>query len=164
MALRGLWHLDEDGLTMLKAQIIGNIGSDPELRYSAGGSPFLRFSVASNGRTRNAAGEWQDSTEWVRVTVFGQRAEVLAEHLQRGARVYVDGRLETRPWIDRSNEPRAGIELAANDIEFVGRRQDDSDQPAPARGERRTPVGAGARGAAAYATGTDERDLEDLPF
>jgi len=139
---------------MLKGQIIGNIGSDPELRYSANGSPFLRFNVASNGRTRDASGEWVDRTEWVRVTVFGARAEALSQHLARGARVYVDGKLESRPWVDRSNEPRAGLELAADSVEFVGRRQAEDGQ------DRRGPVAAGAR----YATASDDVDLEDLPF
>ena len=60
---------------MLKATLIGNLGNDPEMRYSASGSPFLRFNVASNFRARTPEGEWQDRTEWVRVTVFGQRAE-----------------------------------------------------------------------------------------
>jgi single-strand DNA-binding protein len=157
---------------MLKAQIIGNIGSDPEMRYSASGTPFLRFNVASNGRTRTPDGAWKDETTWVRVTVFGQRAEALSQHLTRGVRIYVDGKLEARPWIDRSNEPRAGLELLADTIEFVGRRQaeDDADEPVRAsvvderRDRRRRPesVGvAGTRGAVGPADRDD--DLEALP-
>ena len=63
---------------MLKASVIGNLGNDPEMKYSAGGAAFLRFNVASNFRTRSAEGAWEDKTEWVRCTVFGQRAESLA--------------------------------------------------------------------------------------
>jgi single-strand DNA-binding protein len=161
---------------MLKAQIIGNVGSDPEMRYAASGSPFLRFNVASNGRTRTPDGEWKDETIWVRVTVFGQRAETLSQHLTRGVRVYVDGRLETRPWIDRSNEPRAGLELLADTIEFVGRRQaDGADAPARAsvtderRDRRPMPEGVAvhrgpARHTAAAVADRDNADLEDLPL
>lgn len=110
---------------MLKAQIVGNVGSDPDMRYSASGSAVLRFNIASNGRTRNPDGEWVENTEWVRVTILGTRAESLSQHITRGVKLYVDGRLETRPWIDRSNEPKAGLELLADTIEFAGSRQDD---------------------------------------
>ena len=72
---------------MLKATLIGNLGSDPDMRYAASGAPFLRFNVASNYRARNPEGEWQDRTEWVRVTVFGQRAETLSQYLKKGMRV-----------------------------------------------------------------------------
>lgn len=139
---------------MLKLVVVGNLGSDPDLRYNASGSPFLRFNIASNGRTRNASGEWQDSTEWIRVTITGARAEKLAEYLKRGVRVYVDGRLETRPWIDRSNEPKAGLELLADSIEFVSSRPRDEGR------QDRQPVASGSR----YATGSDDADLEDLPW
>lgn len=112
---------------MLKAIVVGNVGGDPQLRYGPSGAAFLQFNVASNGRVRDASGEWQDSTEWVRVTVFGQRAETLSQHLARGMKVYVDGRLEAKPWIDRNNQPRAGLEVVANDVEFASSRSDRDD-------------------------------------
>ena len=103
---------------MLKATIIGNLGGDPDMRYSASGAPFLRFNVASNYRTRTPEGEWQDRTEWVRVTVFGQRAESLAPNLHKGTRVFVDGRLEARPWTDQQGQVRAGLEVVATDVVY----------------------------------------------
>lgn len=121
---------------MLKGLLIGNVGSDPDLRYSANGSAFLRFNVASNGRTRDAAGQWTDTTEWVRVTVFGQRAESLANLLKKGTRVYCDGRLEARPWTDQQGAIRAGLELVASDVEFASSRPDDGQQ------QQRRPVAA----------------------
>src|SRR4051812_17167765 len=156
---------------MLKCSIIGNIGSDPDMRYTAAGKPRLQFNVASNTRTRNASGEYEESVEWVRVTILGQRAEALAQHLVRGVRVYVDGRLESRPWIDRSNAPRAGLELLADSVEFVSSKRapdldlselDNGPIRASVADERRTPVSAGARSGAQYATGSDDVDLEDL--
>jgi len=78
---------------MLKASVIGNLGTDPELRYSPSGASSLRVNVASNFRARTPEGEWEDRTEWVRVIVFGQRAESLAQYLKKGTRVFVDGRL-----------------------------------------------------------------------
>lgn len=121
---------------MLSAQIIGNLGGDPEMRYSAGGAPFLRFNVASNFRARSESGEWQDKTEWVRVTVFGARADTLAQYLKKGTRVFVSGRLEARPWTDQQGNVRAGLEVVANDVEFMSQRDDGSvsrpAQPQPA--------------------------------
>ena len=131
---------------MLNASIIGNLGGDPEMRYTSSGSPLLRFNLASNYRVKGQDGEWTDRTEWVRVTVFGKRAETLANLLRKGMRVYVDGRLEARPWTSRDGDIRAGLELTASDVEFFSPRSDDS-QPAP----RQQPKG-----------GHD--DLEDLPF
>lgn len=110
---------------MLKASVIGNLGSDGELKYSASGSAFLRMNVAANFRARSADGAWEDRTEWVRVTVFGARAESLAQHLRKGTRVYADGRLEARPWTDQQGNVRAGLELVASDVEFMSARADN---------------------------------------
>src|SRR5215210_7430653 len=147
---------------MLKASVIGNIGGDPQLQFSPSGQPFLRMNVASNYRVRTPEGEWQDKTEWVRVTMFGQRADRLAGMLKKGMRVYADGRLEARPWTDRAGAVRAGLELVANDVEFAGARQGDDDDQATRASvidEHRAP------------TGTDRQDsdwdagnLEDVPF
>lgn len=137
---------------MLQAEIIGNLGSEPELRYSAGGAPFLRFNVASNGRVRDKDGNWNDETTWVRVTVFGQRAESLNEYLKKGGRVYVHGRLEARPWIDQQDNVRAGLEVIASTVEFMNARQDDGSTSAPrgdgngyARQEARQPAASGGQ-------------------
>lgn len=123
---------------MLKASVIGNLGNDPELKYSGNGAPFLRFNVASNGRVRDESGNWKDETTWVRVTMFGQRAETLSQHLRKGQRVFVDGRLEARPWTGQNGQISAGLELVATDCEFfsskpesgsAGRNADDSNVP-----------------------------------
>ena len=137
---------------MLKASVIGNLGNDPEMRHAATGSAVLRFNVAANFRAKNDQNEWTDKTEWVRVTVFGQRAESLANLLKKGTRVYVDGRLEARPWTDQQGNVRAGLELVANDVEFASVRRDDDDQPirASVTSERRRTK--------------DDDDDSDLPF
>src|SRR5215211_4504812 len=123
--------LRHGGTDMLKASVIGNLGSDPELKFSPSGQPVLRMNVASNYRVRTAEGEWQDKTEWVRVVVFGQRADRLAGMLKKGMRIYVDGRLEAHPWTDRGGAVRAGLELVAGEIEFAGSRQADEDDRGP---------------------------------
>src|SRR4051812_19895492 len=148
---------------MLKATLIGNLGNAPDLRYSANGSPLLRFNVASNYRTRTPEGEWQDQTEWVRVTVTGARAESLSQYLKKGGRVYVDGRLEARPWTDKQGQVRAGLEGMANEGQFMSSRGDESGnvtQPAHPS-ESREAVGVGASPSTRRVA---DDDLEDLPF
>src|SRR6187399_3148950 len=130
---------------MLKAHLIGNLGNDPDMRYSASGNPLLRFNVASNFRTRTPDGEYQDKTEWVRVTVTGNRAESLSPYLKKGSKVYVEGRLEARPWTDQQGQIRAGLEVLANEVQFMSSREVSDDQILHAEPveQRRTPVAAG---------------------
>jgi single-strand DNA-binding protein len=158
---------------MLKAMVIGNLGNDPEMRYSADGQPYLRFNVASNYRTRTPEGDWQDRTEWVRVTVAGTRAESLAQYLKKGSRVFVDGRLEARPWTDQQGQMRAGLEVMANQVEFMSSRSDDErladqrgDAPHAASRAPGTPGTPPARsqGPVGHPEPQDAGDLEDLPF
>lgn len=148
---------------MLKAAILGNLGGDPELRYSPSGQAFLRMTVASNYRARTQGGEWEDRTEWLRVTLFGQQAERLSQYLRKGSKVYVDGRLEARPWTDQQGQPRAGLEVIANDVQFMsprdggdGRQSDAGREPAVAVRPLRGP-------APAASSPPDEYDPE-LPF
>ena len=124
---------------MLKASVIGNLGGEPELKYSANGQAFLRFNIASNFRAKSQSGEWEDKTEWVRATVFGQRAESLSQYLKKGMRVFVDGRLEARPWTDQQGGVRAGLELVASDVEFFSQKSDEKPQ---ARGSDEDSVGS----------------------
>lgn len=138
---------------MLKGIVVGNIGSEPEMRYSAQGQGMLRFSVASNGRVKNQDGEWQDETTWIRCTIFGARAEKLSEMLRKGTKVYVDGRLEARPWMNNSGQPQAGLEMIANDVEFAGNRQDGDGGT-----QQRQPV------VAASAPRAQQESLDDIPF
>ena len=141
---------------MLKGSVIGNLGGDPELKYSASGQPTLRMNVASNYRARTPEGEWQDRTEWVRVTVFGQRVEALATMLKKGMRVYADGRLEARPWTDRAGGVRAGLELVAGEIELAGQRQaEDGGEARASVADERPRRQSGA---------SDGDDLDDIPF
>jgi len=155
---------------MLKCQAIGNLGGDPELRYSANGNAILTFNVASNGRTRSADGEWVDRTEWVRCRVIGIRAESLSTMLHKGARIYADGRLEARPWTTREGEIRAGLELLADVVEFMSPRDDQHRTARPERhsvplgaGSAGQPVGAGAGRRDSRSGSADDPEV-DLPF
>ena len=160
---------------MLKTQIIGNLGNDPELKYSAAGAPVLRFSVASNSRVKAEDGTWSDATEWVRVTVFGTRAESLGQYLKKGSRVYVDGRLEARPWTDQQGQARAGLEVMANEVQFMSSRADDERAGSGRQeggGPQDRPAPPGSSGTQPSRSTTprdrpepeDAGELEDLPF
>ena len=159
---------------MLKATIIGNLGNDPDMRYAASGSPMLRFNVASNYRTRTPEGEYQDKTEWVRVTVTGNRAETLSQYLKKGSRVYVEGRLEARPWTDQQGQIRAGLEVLANEVQFMSSRADDEARASGTGGgdfgggsaprERSAPSSPPRQAPQSRPEPGDDADLEDLPF
>jgi single-strand DNA-binding protein len=132
---------------MLNASIIGNLGSDAEIKYSQNGSPMLRCNVAANFRAKSVEGDWEERTEWVRVTVFGARAESLCDYLKKGTKVYAQGRLEARPWTTKDGDIRAGLELVADTVEFFSPR---SDAPAPQ--------------SSTTTSGDADSDLEGLPF
>ena len=157
---------------MLKASVIGNLGADAELRYSPSGQAFLRMNVACNYRARSPEGEWQDRTEWVRATLFGQQAERLSQYLRKGTKVYVDGRLEARPWTDQQGQVRAGLEVIANDLQFMSGRADEErtgGEGGQEHGGRESEVGGTAGPAQGArdrtpAPSSDDGGLEDLPF
>jgi single-strand DNA-binding protein len=156
---------------MLKATLIGNLGNDPDMRYSANGSPMLRFNVAANYRTRTPEGEYQDRTEWVRVTVTGNRAETLAQYLKKGSRVYVEGRLEARPWTDQQGQIRAGLEVLASEVQFMSARPGVGDGTETTgatdnRSARRIQEDVAVQGVPVHTAVADRGndDLDDLPF
>ncbi len=117
-----------------KIIIIGNLGRDPELRYTPQGTPVCNFPVATNERWRDSAGEWQDRTTWFRVTAWGKLAEIANQYLSKGRQVYVEGRLSVQEYTDRNGVLRTSLEVRASDIHFIGQRSteipEDVSQPA----------------------------------
>ncbi len=102
-----------------RIQIVGNLGRDPELRYTPQGTPVCSFTVASNDRRKGRTGEQQqDITTWFRVTTWGQRAEAIAQYLNKGRMVYVEGKLHVEDWTDKEGKPRYTLEVDASDVEF----------------------------------------------
>lgn len=147
---------------MLTANVIGNIGGEPELRYTPNGQPVLNFNVAHNFNEK-VGDEWEQRVEWIRCVVFGERGETLMQHLKKGQRVYVQGQLKARPWTDREDNIRAGLEVIARDVEFAGERQEtdrSTYNPAPS-GQPSKPKTATA---ANSATKRPPADNSDLPF
>lgn len=107
-----------------KVMIIGNLGRDPEMRFTANGQAMATFSVACNRRYTTRDGEQRDETEWVRVVCWARQAEIAGQYLQRGSQVYVEGRLQTRSWEDQQGQTRYMTEVVANTFQMLGRRGD----------------------------------------
>ena len=108
-----------------KIMIIGNVGRDPELRMTANGKPVTEFSVAVNRIFNDgASGERREETEWFRVVCWQRLAETAQQLIQKGRLVFVEGRLQTRPWTDREGKERLSVEIIANDFRVLDSRRD----------------------------------------
>lgn len=138
-----------------KAIIVGNLGSDPELRHTQGGTPVANFRVATNEVFKNRDGERTERTEWHRVVAFGRLAEICGEYLKKGKQVYLEGRIQTRDWDDKDGNKRYTTEIVASQMVMLGRAGDvpftaDADaQQSPPDDVQAAP------------SGTDD---DDLPF
>jgi single-strand DNA-binding protein len=112
-------------MSFSKITIIGNLGKDPELRYTPQGDAVCDFSVAVNDRKRDKAGEWQDITTWFRVTFWRKQAENASKYLTKGRQVYVEGRLQLEEWTDRDGNNRQTLAIQGSELQFIGDRSVD---------------------------------------
>ena len=118
---------------MQKVMLIGNLGRDPEVKYSQQGTAIAQFSVASTERWKNREGDPQEHTEWFAIKAFGRRAEIVAEHLHKGSRIYVEGRKRTESWDDKQTGAKQFRDLVYVDrIEFLDSRSGGSGHREPA--------------------------------
>ena len=100
--------------------LVGNLGRDPELRYTPQGTPVCSFSMATNERRKDKTGEMQDQTTWFRVTLWGRQAETASQYLTKGKPIYIEGRLRVEEWTDRDGKSRQSLEVTATDMQFIG--------------------------------------------
>lgn len=106
--------------------LVGNLGSDPEMKYTPSGVPVTKFSVAVNKTWTGQDGTRQDKTTWFRVTAWRQLAELCAKYLSKGRQVLIIGEIEeARPWTDRDGNTRASLEITAQTVKFIGSRGDE---------------------------------------
>lgn len=103
-----------------KAILIGNLGQDPELRNTAGGTAVCTLRLATTERRKGADGNWSDHTEWHTVVAFGRTAENVAKFCKKGKQVFVEGRIQTRKWQDKSGQDRYSTEIVSDNIRFLG--------------------------------------------
>jgi len=110
-----------------KVIVVGNLGRDPELRYTPQGTAVCSFSVATSEKRRDKAGEFQEITTWFRVTTWGKQAETASKYLTKGRPVYIEGRLRVDEYTDRDGKNRYSLELNASDMHFIGGGHPDSN-------------------------------------
>ena len=151
-----------------KVILIGNLGRDPETRYTQGGSAVTTFSLATSDQWRDReTNEQQERTEWHRVVCFARLGEIAGQYLRRGSKCYIEGRLQTRSWEDREGNTRYTTEVVARDMQMLDSRGDSSGSyaPPPSGGAARE-SGQPARGGASAADTTDDLDDldDDIPF
>ena len=125
--------------SICKVTLVGNLGADPEMRYTQAGKAVAKFRVACNSRRRTPDGEFQEHTEWFGVSAFGRLAEVSSELLHRGSRVYVEGRLESRTW-DGPDGKRFFLDVLANEVISLDPRPRGEGADMPARAPAGAPV------------------------
>jgi len=145
-----------------KVILIGNLGKDPEIKYTPSGTAVAKFSLATNERYKDKSGEWQDRTEWHNIVAWQRLAEIVGEYVKKGNKLYIEGRLQTSSWEDKqSGEKKYRTEIIAQDLVLLsGRSEADSD-------------GSRSRGAAAAGSASVQEPEagepahitdEDIPF
>jgi len=142
-----------------KVILVGRLGQKPELKYTASQMAVINLSVATTESRKDRDGNYKDETEWSRVVVFGKTAEFVANYLDKGALVYVEGRLQTRSWENKEGVKVTTTEVMANAVTSLGSapKRDDSGTPAPAM----TPV-SGAPASNPF--GAPEAGEDEVPF
>ena len=142
-----------------KVILIGNLGNDPEVKYTAGGSAVANVTIATSENWKDkATGENQERTEWHRVVFFGRLAEIVGEYLKKGSQIYIEGRLQTRKWQDKEGQDRYTTEIMADAMQMLGSR---SGMGGP---EMREPSAGGESRSAKKPAGQFQDMDDDIPF
>lgn len=105
-----------------KVILIGNLGADPEIRYTQSGLPVVNFRIATTERWKNQEGQQQEQTEWHNIVAWRRLAEICGEYLSKGSRVYIEGKLQTRKWQDQNGNDRYSTEIVANEMKMLSPR------------------------------------------
>ncbi len=163
-----------------KVILIGNLGKDPETRYMPSGKAATNFSVATSERFKDKeTGEPQERTEWHRIATFDRLAEIAAEYLKKGSKVYIEGKLRTRKWTDKEGKDRYSTEIIADQMQMLdsrgsgmggaagGASEDEGESfrgSGPPRGAKPARAATAAAGSAAPAAGDSSEFDDDIPF
>jgi len=144
-----------------KVILIGNLGKDPELRYTPGGSAVVNFPIATNERWKDKDGNPQERTEWHNIVLWGRLAEIANDYLKKGSPVYIEGRLQTRSWDDRDGNKRYTTEIVGTQMQMLGRAEGGGGEGRP-MGQDEGGSRKGGAQSGAEKSGDDVDD--DLPF
>ncbi|MBE9532275.1 MAG: single-stranded DNA-binding protein [Proteobacteria bacterium] len=137
-----------------KVILVGNLGADPEVRYSPSGMAIANFRIATTESYKNKDGQKEDKTEWHRIVSFGKLAEICGEYLNKGKQVYIEGKIQTSQWEDKEGNKRYTTEIICNQMQMLGRVGDKGTVPA----------GAPQGGAKPNEAKEDTADFDDVPF
>lgn len=129
-----------------KVILIGNLGADPEVRFTPGGQAVANFRIATSESWQDKNGQKQERTEWHRIVVWGKLAELCGEYLKKGRQCYIEGRLQTREWTDKENKKNYTTEVVANTVQFLGSRDGAGAGGGEGGGFSRGPRSGGAGG------------------
>jgi single-strand DNA-binding protein len=153
-----------------KVILLGNLGRDPETRYTTGGDAVTNLNIATSEQWKDKSGEKQERTEWHRVVLFGRQAEIAGEYLKKGRSVYIEGRLQTRKYTDKDGVEKYSTEIVADRMQLIGGGRDSGGgaggdaefaSAGPSTTTRRE--GAAPKPAAAAKKNVDDFD-DDIPF
>lgn len=110
-----------------KVILLGNVGKDPEIRATGGGTLVASFTVATSDRAKNPSGEWTDRTEWHNLVAYGRTAEIIRDYVRKGSKLYVEGKIQTRSWDDKnSGEKKYRTEIIVNELSLLSGRDPDN--------------------------------------
>jgi single-strand DNA-binding protein len=152
-----------------KVILIGNLGRDPETRYTTGGDAVTNLRIATTDTWKDKAGEKQEKTEWHTVVLFGRQAEIAGEYLKKGRPVYIEGRLQTRKWTDKEGVEKYSTEIVGDRMQLLGSRDGgggDAEFAGGGSGGKRE--GGGAPAGSAKPAGGAKKNVDDfdddIPF
>jgi single-strand DNA-binding protein len=135
------------GKSVNKVILIGNLGKDPEVKFTANGTPVAKFSLATNERFKDKEGQWQDRTEWHNITAWARTAEIIGEYVKKGSKIYIEGSLRTHSWDDKtSGQKKYMTEIVVNDLVLLGGRGEGSGGGGEFAGSSRSSSSAGSGG------------------
>lgn len=148
-----------------KVILVGNLGRDPEVRYTANGGAVANLTIATSEQwTDRQSGQKQERTEWHRVVLFGKLGEIAGEYLRKGSQVYIEGKLQTRKWQDQGGQDRYTTEIVGNDMQMLGGRSGGGSADfSQDSGSGYPPASAAPQGGSAPAGNFDDFD-DDIPF
>jgi single-strand DNA-binding protein len=149
-----------------KVILIGNLGKDPEVKYTPSGTAVAKFSLATNERYKDKSGEWQDRTEWHNIVAWQRTAEIAGEYLKKGRSVYIEGRLQTRSWDDKeTGQKKYMTEIVVSDLVLLGggRGEGENAGGGAQRSRSSASSGGGQKPEDDFAQSTTITD-EDIPF
>ncbi|HJS51202.1 MAG TPA: single-stranded DNA-binding protein [Pyrinomonadaceae bacterium] len=149
-----------------KIIIVGNLGKDPELRYTPQGVAVCDFSMATNEKKRDKSGEFQEVATWFRVTLWRNQAENAAKYLKKGSQVFIEGRLSLEEWTDRDGNTRQTLSVQASDMHFIGSRGDAAPSMGsdPHEAEFAGPASASSQESSAPPITRAAAADDDIPF